>query len=239
MENLTAFIFPTAQQAVEKIAQELQELSHKGTVSHISLSGGSTPKLLFKTLAQAPFNHSINWQNLHFWWGDERMVSEASEESNYGVAKSLLFDHIAIPAENLHPINGNADITQECERLEQEINRLVPEAKFDWIILGVGDDGHTASLFPKHTNYLEPHLCTPAQHPQTGQERISFTAKLLCQAQRITFLITGESKAQVIAEIAHNAHEASNYPAYHIAQMHHQQGGETQWYLDEPAGNKI
>ena len=88
---MNKFIFETAQQAVEKIAQEFKAYSEKGTPVHISLSGGSTPKLLFKTLAQAPYANEIQWQNLHFWWGDDRMVPPTDEQSNYGEVQKLLF----------------------------------------------------------------------------------------------------------------------------------------------------
>ncbi|WP_178384500.1 6-phosphogluconolactonase, partial [Histophilus somni] len=89
-------IFDTAQHAVEQIAQEFVQYSKQNRAVHISLSGGSTPKLLFKTLAQEPFKSEVRWENLHFWWGDDRMVEPNNPESNYGEVKKLLFDHIRI-----------------------------------------------------------------------------------------------------------------------------------------------
>lgn len=107
---MNTIIFDSAQHAVEKIAQELLAYSLEGRPVHISLSGGSTPKLLFKTLAQAPYNTEIQWKNLHFWWGDDRMVPPTDPESNYGEVQKLLFDHIQIPAENIHRIRGEASL---------------------------------------------------------------------------------------------------------------------------------
>ncbi|MFK5042059.1 6-phosphogluconolactonase, partial [Glaesserella parasuis] len=108
--------FPTAQSAVEKIAQEFVLYSQLNRPVHISLSGGSTPKLLFKTLAQEPYKSQIHWQNLHFWWGDDRMVPPQDPESNYGEVQKLLFDHIQIPTENIHRIRGEEPVEQEVVR---------------------------------------------------------------------------------------------------------------------------
>lgn len=227
--------FPTAQDAVNEIAQQLQAYSQQHRPVHISLSGGSTPKLLFKTLASQAYNQTIQWQNLHFWWGDERMVNVNSPESNYGEAKRLLFDHIDIPAENIHPICGDANPKLEVKRIEQQINALVPNQVFDWIILGMGTDGHTASLFPGQTNFDEQSLMTIASHPETGAIRISKTVKLIEQAKRITFLVTGDNKAQLLNEIYQANGKTLPYPA---AQIKAKQG-ITEWFIDNQAGQLL
>ena len=183
MENIV--IFENAQQAVEKIAQDFLTYSQGNKPVHISLSGGSTPKLLFKTLAQAPFKDQIQWQNLHFWWGDERMVPAESEESNYGEVKRTLLDHIQMPAENIHFIHGELSAQEAMQRFEQDINANIPSHEFDWIILGMGDDGHTASLFPHQTNFNDDNLAVIAKHPESGQQRVSKTATLISKAKRI------------------------------------------------------
>lgn len=229
MSNL--IIFPTAQDAVEKIAQDFLYLSQENRPVHISLSGGSTPKLLFQTLASPPFNQAIQWKNLHFWWGDERMVEADDPQSNYGEVQKLLFRHIAIPAENIHRIRGEAEHQAELVRFTQEIIHSVPNCQFDWIILGMGDDGHTASLFPHQTHFDDENLACLAQHPQSKQWRISKTAKLLRLAKRITFLVTGESKANILSEIMQNTPESQHYPASHIQA----EKGVTEWYVDERA----
>ena len=228
-------IFPTAQQAVEKIAQELKAYSEQHRPVHISLSGGSTPKLLFKTLAQAPFANEIQWQNLHFWWGDDRMVPPQDPESNYGEAQKLLFDHIQIPAENIHRIRGEENVEQELVRFSQELTSCVPDLAFDWIILGMGNDGHTASLFPHQTNFNDPNVAVIAKHPETGQIRISKTAKLIEQAKRITYLVTGESKADILKEIQTTLAENLPYPAAKIKAKN----GVTEWYLDKTAAKLL
>lgn len=228
-------IFPTAQEAVEQIAQQLLTLSQQHRPVHISLSGGSTPKLLFKTLAKAPFQQGIAWQNLHFWWGDERMVSPNDPESNYGEVQKLLFDHIAIPAENIHRIRGENQIEQELVRFSQEMTACVPNLAFDWVILGMGTDGHTASLFPHQTDFNDPNPAVIAKHPESGQMRISKTATLLEGAKRITYLVTGESKAEILQQIQTTPADQLPYPAAKIQAKN----GVTEWYLDQAAAKLL
>ncbi|MFZ7229370.1 6-phosphogluconolactonase [Avibacterium avium] len=228
-------IFENAQSAVEKIAEELKQYSLEGRPVHISLSGGSTPKLLFKTLAAAPYNQAIQWKNLHFWWGDDRMVAPSDPESNYGEVQKLLFDHIEIPAENIHRIRGEAPVEQELTRFQNELAEVVPNGEFDWIILGMGADGHTASLFPHQTNFDDENLAVITKHPETGQVRISKTAKLIEQAKRITYLVTGASKAEILKEIQSTPAENLPYPAAKIKAKN----GVTEWYLDKDAAKFI
>ncbi|QEH27849.1 6-phosphogluconolactonase [Histophilus somni] len=222
-------IFDTAQHAVEQIAQEFVQYSKQNRAVHISLSGGSTPKLLFKTLAQEPFKSEVRWENLHFWWGDDRMVEPNNPESNYGEVKKLLFDHIRIPTENIHRIRGEENVEQELARFSQELIACVPDLEFDWIILGMGNDGHTASLFPYQTDFSDSNVAVIAKHPETGQIRISKTAKLIEQAKRITYLVTGESKADILKEIQTALPENLPYPAAKIKAKN----GVTEWYLDK------
>lgn len=227
--------FSTAQQAVEKIAQEFVLYSQLNHPVHISLSGGSTPKLLFKVLAQSPFKTEIQWHNLHFWWGDDRMVLPTDPESNYGEVQKLLFDHIQIPHENIHRIRGEQPVEQELVRFSKELTACVPNLVFDWIILGMGNDGHTASLFPYQTDFNDPNLAVIAKHPESGQIRISKTAKLLEQAKRITYLVTGAAKAGVLKEIRERAEETLPYPAARIKAKN----GVTEWYLDREAAKLL
>ncbi|OOF87322.1 6-phosphogluconolactonase [Rodentibacter ratti] len=228
-------MFPTAQQAVEKIAQELKTYSEQQRPVHISLSGGSTPKLLFKTLAQSPYAEQINWKNLHFWWGDERMVSAQDPESNYGEVQKLLFDHIQIPAENIHRIRGENEPHFELNRFQEELSAVIPNGVFDWIILGMGADGHTASLFPHQTHFDDENLAVIVKHPESGQIRISKTAKLIEQAKRIAYLVTGEGKAEILKEIQTTPAEHLPYPAAKIKAKN----GVTEWYLDKAAAKLL
>jgi len=225
-------IFSSTQLLLDQLAENFFLLSQKDKLSHISLSGGSTPILLFKYLAQSTYAQSINWQQLHFWWGDERCVAETDPESNFGQCKQFLFDNIIIPAENIHRIKGEKDPQQEALRYAQEIRDHITSVngipQFDWILLGVGGDGHTASLFPGQTNYQDPHLTLVATQPQSGQLRVSITVSLIENSQRITYLLLGENKADIIRQINAETADSERYPAGKIKS----QAGLTQWYLD-------
>ncbi|HIF9385405.1 TPA: 6-phosphogluconolactonase [Photobacterium damselae] len=232
-------VFETPDQVVNSLAETMREMSQQGRPVHISLSGGSTPKLLFKTLAQAPFATSISWQNLHFWWGDERCVEPTDPESNFGEANELLFKHVALPSENIHRILGEADPEQEVVRFANEMDKVIPHKHglpaFDWILLGMGADGHTASLFPHQTDFKDQHLAVIATHPESGQKRISKTARLLENADRITYLVLGEGKAKILKEISEHSADELPYPAAKIQT----QFGQTEWFLDSAAAQLL
>lgn len=228
-------IFPTAQEAVNRLAEEFLAYSRENRPVHISLSGGSTPKLLFKTLAQPPFAEQIQWKNLHFWWGDERMVAPTDADSNFGEVQKLLFDHINIPAANIHRIRGENDPHFELAHFQQELSAVLSDGIFDWIILGMGNDGHTASLFPHQTDFNDPSWAVIAKHPDSGQLRISKTAQLIERAKRVTYLVTGESKAEILREIQMTPAEKLPYPAAKICAKH----GITEWYLDQAAAKLL
>ncbi|KJF87317.1 6-phosphogluconolactonase [Photobacterium leiognathi] len=232
-------VFETPQDVVVSLADTMMTMSKQAKPVHISLSGGSTPKLLFKTLAQAPYATDVNWNNLHFWWGDERCVEPTDPESNFGEANELLFQNVVIPAENIHRIRGEEDPAVESARFTQEMEAAIPHKNgmpaFDWILLGMGTDGHTASLFPNQTNFDDPALSVIATHPESGQKRISKTARLLENADRITYLVLGESKAEVLQEINNNPAEALAYPAAKIKAVN----GKTEWFLDSAAAKLL
>ncbi len=232
-------LFETPHQVVTSLAESMLKLSQKAQPVHISLSGGSTPKLLFKTLAGADYASAICWENLHFWWGDERCVAPTDPESNYGEANELLFKHINIPAANIHRILGENDPAEEALRFAKEMTEVIPLhnglPQFDWILLGMGTDGHTASLFPGQTDYMEQAITIVAAHPQSGQLRVSKSARLIENAKQITYLVLGESKAEIVQQIQQTAAEQLPYPAAKIKSA----WGQTQWFLDLQAAKLL
>ena len=198
---------------------------------HLALSGGKTPSLLYKLLA-GRYHNEVPWHKIQFWWGDERMVSPDDPESNYGVANNLLFSKIELIPSQIHRIQGEMDPNQEVNRYGREIESFIPSLdgwpNFDLIMLGLGDDGHTASIFPYQAELLESDQVTAlASHPDTGQLRITLTGKVINNAKRVAFLATGTSKAKIYDEIINNSPEASRYPASHI-----QPDGELHWFVD-------
>ena len=203
----------------------------------IALSGGGTPKLLYQILAEKHAD-AIDWKKLHFFWGDERCVGPDDPESNYGECKALLLDKVSIPAENIHRIVGESDSAEEAGRYENEIyehveinDDAVPE--FDMILLGMGGDGHTASIFPHQMGLLQSEkVCEPAVHPGTGQHRVTITGGVLNAAKAVVFLITGDSKADVLPQVIDKS--GAEFPATHV-----QPAGSLTFFLDEAAAAKL
>lgn len=203
-------------------------------VINVALSGGSTPKRLFEKWG----GEKMNWSRVHFFWGDERCVPPGDPESNYGVADELFFAKADITRENIHRVHGETDPQQEQLRYEQEIRTFVPAGKngwpqFDLMILGMGDDGHTASIFPHQSEFLNStRVCEIATHPQSGQKRITLTGPVINAASKIVFLITGAAKAPVLDEILNRHGDFESYPAAHV------KAEDVCFYLDQPAAGK-
>ena len=238
-------IFSEPAKLAEAVAVQLKNKSKKandaGRRFNLVLAGGSTPRAVYQVLARPEFKNSIAWNWVHFFWGDERCVPPDHEDSNYRMARETLLDPLAIPKENIHRIHGENDPTAEATRYADEIknNLKSPSGetpRFDWILLGLGTDGHTASLFPGGQPIEDPSgLCAVAVQPQSGQKRITFTHRVLNSAKRVTFIVTGKGKGQVVADILNESTTSNNYPA---AQVHPQQG-ILQWFLDEEAAEKL
>lgn len=205
---------------------------------NIALSGGSTPRLLFEILA-SKYADKIDWQKTHFYWGDERCVPPTASESNYGVANEVLFQHIEIPEENIHRILGENNPAEEAIRYGQLITEKLPSIngmpQFDIVILGLGEDGHTASIFPNQMNLLHSdHMCEVAEHPESGQKRVTLTGNIINNAKEVCFLVTGENKAPKVGDIIHSRGNHTDFPASHINPPH----GELIWFLDKAAAGK-
>jgi 6-phosphogluconolactonase len=203
-----------------------------GDTFNLALSGGKTPSLLFSILAEK-YSLAVPWHKIHFWWGDERMVSPEDQESNYGVVHNLLFSKIKLSANQIHRIRGESNPDEERERYGLEIKRLIQMSNnwpvFDLIMLGLGDDGHTASIFPDQMHLMNSDEVTEiAFHPATGQQRITLTGKVFNNAKRVAFQISGSSKAKVFNEIISNSEKSSVYPASYINPQ-----GELHWFLDD------
>ena len=213
-------------------------LKNKGKVA-IALSGGSTPKVLFRLLAEE-YADEINWSKVRLYWGDERCVPPTHEDSNYGMTQELLLKHIDIPLSNIHRVRGEDDPVQEAERygavIEEELAEEDGYPVFDLIILGMGSDGHTASIFPHQKELLmADSTCAVATHPESGQQRITLTGPVINRSKQVVFLVTGASKLDKIREIIREEGNWSSYPAAHIRPL----SGKLDWYLDEQAAAEL
>ena len=234
-------IYPNAKKVSKAVAEEIHRITRESLQQqfHIALSGGNTPKKLFKVLAKK-YKETIPWERIHFWWGDERCVSPVSDESNFKMANDFLFTHVPVPPKNIHRIKGEKLPQEEAGRYAAEISKNLLSRGgfpvFDLIMLGLGDDGHTASIFPDQMDiFEESEVCAVAKHPVSGQKRITLTGKVLNNASRIFFLVTGENKAMRVSEIMNNEEAAKSLPAYYVEPKN----GTVIWFLDEPAASKI
>jgi 6-phosphogluconolactonase len=206
---------------------------------HLALSGGSTPKILFEHLA-THYATALPWSRLHLWWGDERCVPPDSPESNYHMTQQYLISQVELLEENIHRIKGEEIPIDEAKRYAQEMVDTLPQVadipQFDLIMLGMGDDGHTASIFPDQMALLESEALTAvATHPSSHQQRVTFTGKLLNQAANVAFLVTGTKKSGRIAQILGGRPGARHLPAYHIKPTE----GVLHWFLDRAAASDI
>lgn len=218
-------------------AQHFESWSRRPKPWHIALSGGSTPKLLFE-LWGSQYLDRIDWSACHFWWGDERCVAPDHPDSNYKMAWDLFLSKLDIPANQIHRIQGEADPEREAKRYGDELAAHLPLSNgwpvFDLILLGMGEDGHTASIFPDQINlFYSPAYCVVASHPQSGQLRVSLTGGVLNQAQELAFLVTGAAKASVISTIFNQEEGCMDYPAALVKNR------ELTWYLDAAAAGAL
>ena len=219
--------------------ERLQEAVHKAEDFHLALSGGSTPRIIFETLA-ADYLGTFPWHKLHVYWGDERCVPPQHEESNYRMAKEIILSKAGIPKDQIHRMKGEANPEEEALRYGQLLEYNLPKKgelpDFDMIMLGLGDDGHTASIFPHQIDLWgvkEP--CVVATHPISGQQRISLTGSVINNAKEVCFLVTGEGKALKVQELLEPNENSMVYPASLVKPT----SGSLLWYLDESAASKL
>lgn len=232
-------ISKTKQLTAEDFTDWLVGLIGSGESLHVALSGGSTPKIVFDELASRNLSKN-EWQKVHLYWGDERCVPPEDSESNYKMTVEHLLSKIEIPEENIHRVLGENDPRQEAERYTEVLKDKLPMndglPRFDLIILGMGDDGHTASIFPHEIGlWNADQLCEVAEHPETGQKRITITGKIINHAATVAFLVTGESKAEKVGEIIDERGRYKSYPANLV----HPLNGNLFWFLDEEAATRI
>ena len=229
----------TKQQVAQNFSDYLVDLMEINASMHIALSGGSTPKIVFDELASRNIPEK-NWRKVHLYWGDERCVLPDDDESNYKMTVEHLLSKIDIPEENIHRIKGENIPEYEAERyaeiLEKKLPKMNGNPRFDLVILGMGDDGHTASIFPSEmVLWHSEKLCEVAEHPERGRKRITITGKIINHAATVAFLVTGESKAAKVAEIIDKKGNFKNYPASLVSPNTE----NLLWFLDEVAATKI
>jgi 6-phosphogluconolactonase len=221
--------------SLEVVLSKMQAAIQEHGRCAIALAGGGTPKPLYEALS----TQDLPWEKVHVFWGDERYVPADHPDSNQGMARSAWLDKVDIPAANIHPMPTDgatpaADAQKHEAQLREFFGTTVGELpRFDVILLGIGDDAHTASLFP-HTDALQVKDRLVTVGNKDGQPRITFTAPLINHAHCVMFLVAGASKRPALAQIFAPDADALTYPARLI-----QPQGELWWLLDESAGQEL
>lgn len=206
---------------------------------NLVLSGGSTPKHIFQYIA-LHFKEKIDWNRINIFWGDERCVPPNSPESNFKMSDESLLSKINIPEKNIFRIKGEDNPDEEAERyskaIEQNVTLENSKPRFDLIMLGLGEDGHTASIFPDQLRLLEDeNIYSVSVHPGTKQNRITITGKVINNAKNIIFIATGKNKSKIVSEILNNKNHTKKYPADFIIPVN----GNMIWLLDEAAASLL
>lgn len=210
-------------------------IAEKGIFT-IALSGGSTPKRLYELLATPSFARNIDWKKVQIFWGDERFVAHTDIDSNYRMAKEALLDHIKIPKKNIFAMPTKGNVKDCAKQYEKTIEAaLGKKMRVDLTLLGLGDDGHTASLFPETDILQEKKKYIKEVWVESKQTyRISFTYRLIDNSKEVMFLVTGAAKAPIIKHIFSKS-EKNKYPAQHVKIKK----GILTWMLDKEAAGVI
>ncbi len=222
----------------EWITGYIQQTLQKKNRFTIVLSGGGTPKKLYQLLALPPFRQKIDWKKLHFFWGDERVVPFTDERNNARMAFDTLLSHVPVDKKNIHPIQTEIEPEKSVNAYEKLLHEYFPDHNhtFDLVLLGLGDNAHTLSLFPGYEVVHEKRKWVRTFYlEEQNMQRITLTVPVVNAAGRIVFLISGADKAASVAHVLSAAHDADLYPAQAIQPFN----SELYWWLDQAAATDI
>jgi 6-phosphogluconolactonase len=229
--------------AAEIFVRWVQEAAQKKEVVTVALSGGSTPKSLYAMLVNdGAFRTQIPWDKVHFFWGDERHVPPDHPESNYRMANEAMLSQVPVPASHVHRIQAeNANAGQAAEEYERTLQAVMQTAesalpRFDVVLLGMGPDGHTASLFPGTTALKETRRLVVANWVEKfSSYRITLTLPVLNNADHILFIVGGADKAETLQAVLEGDQQTPRFPAQLIRPTH----GSLVWLVDQAAASHL
>lgn len=206
----------------------------------VALAGGSTPRTVYLQLAAEDHSDAnrLPWDRIHVFFGDERCVPPDHPESNFRMASESLLTRVPIPPGNVHRLRGEEDPARAAAAAEQELREFFGAGlpRFDLVLLGLGADGHTASLFPNTEALRETSRSVVANWaPKLNAHRLTLTFPALNEAAEVNFLVTGTEKARVLGEVLRPAQEAQAHPARSVRPTH----GRLLWLVDEAAASEL
>ncbi|HVN88391.1 MAG TPA: 6-phosphogluconolactonase [Candidatus Binataceae bacterium] len=244
MSEKQIIVLDTPEDIYTRAAEELTHLAGEAVCIHgefrLCLAGGSTPRATYELLASR-FHHSIDWSEVQFFWGDERCVPPTDGASNFGMAERTMLSKLGLEARQIHRMQGElppADGAQAYESELQEAFGLAPGdlPTFNLTLLGLGDNAHIASLFPHHPALHETErLAIAVEVDAPERHRITLTAPVLNNSERIIFLVTGEGKADAVKNTLEGPRDSEQFPAQIIAPTQ----GDVIWLLDKAAAKKL
>ncbi|MEP6719468.1 MAG: 6-phosphogluconolactonase [bacterium] len=237
------FVFDAPEQVARAAAERFVEYSIAGIREHgsfaVALAGGSTPRTAYEFLGTDEFKGHVDWSSVHLFFGDERMVPPDSPESNYRMVIDSLISRVELPLENVHRIIGETTPSESAERYEADLKQFfqsVDWPRFDLVLLGMGADGHAASLFPGSDVLKEEVKWVAATtQPQTGQDRITLSLPVINYAERVTFMVTGNEKAATLARVLRSEPAYEELPAQKVRPVN----GFLEWLIDRAAAAKL
>jgi 6-phosphogluconolactonase len=198
-----------------------------------ALAGGSTPGRLYRRLARPAAADLVDWRRMRLFWGDERCVPPGDPQSNYRMVKESLLEHVPIPAENIFPIDGTLD----PERSAASYAAVLGEEPLDCVLLGIGDDGHTASLFPDTPRlHEESRTVIATRSPLPPVHRVSLSLRAINAARLVIFLVLGDHKAVPVARVMD---QLGQKDAHLPAAMVNPRSGTLHWFLDNAAAAQL
>lgn len=203
----------------------------------VALSGGNSPKKLYQLLSAENDPASIDWSKIHLFWGDERAVPLDDPLSNFKMVKEELLDHIDIPTSNIHYMDGGAVPEDAADRYNDILKKIFASepVRFDLVLLGLGEDGHTASLFPGVELITPDRYVSAVDAAHLGQYRITLTSKTINLAKNVMFLATGGHKAKIVSQVVLENNTINPLPAQNIQPS----SGNLFWLLDNAAASLI
>jgi 6-phosphogluconolactonase len=203
----------------------------------VALAGGTTPKRLYELLATKPFRNRVEWPPTHLFFGDERAVPPDHPDSNYAMVFESLISKVPLPPQNVHRIMGEETVTDSAAAYESELRTFFAGEswpRFDLVLLGVGQDGHTASLFPNADALIEnSRWVVTTKQKDSGQDRITLTVPALNHARHVIFLVAGQNKAQAVKQVLHSQPGSERLPAQAIMPI----DGTLEWLIDKDAAS--
>lgn len=200
----------------------------------VALSGGSTPRVAFSLLAASPLVEQVPWNSIHLFWSDERMVPPDDKDSNFRMANEAMISRVAIPAANVHRMRGELDPETAADEYAKELESFFGDGlpRFDLIMLGMGDDGHTASLFPGTEALSETTRSVLSNYvAKLSTHRLTFSSATINNAANVIFLISGPAKVPALKEVIEGELNTSLYPS----QLIHPKDGTLEYLVDRAA----